>query len=197
MNDYYTYLFTCPIRNEPIYVGKGRLRRAYAHLTSKIKHPFIQRIQWIRKQGFEPILTFLCQNEDEEFAFFCEEEAIRHYGRKNIGTGPLLNLKEGGDGGKLGQIPWNKGIPATDKAKAALSKSRRLRGPTLESTKQKLSKAGKNKIVLDSTKEKLSNMQKQKRGKKIYVSPEGIAKYFFPDTQPIQWVLKADFISAS
>jgi len=111
---FYTYIYKDPSRNnEIIYVGKGNGRRAYVHLKRKDKHPMTQRIQYMKKNGVEPIIEFLCKNVDEEFALFCEEEAISHYGRKDLYRGPLLNLTNGGEsetGRKLSQTQLEKRI---------------------------------------------------------------------------------------
>jgi hypothetical protein len=99
MNTFYTYLYRDPSRNnEPIYVGKGKERRAWVHLRRTDKHPFTQRLQKMKRNGIKPVIEFLCKDVDEELSFLCEEEAISLYGRKDLGKGPLLNLSDGGDG---------------------------------------------------------------------------------------------------
>jgi hypothetical protein len=97
MSTYYTYRYTDPARNEVIYIGKGKNRRAYQHLTSKKQHPFMQRLAKMKREGVEPIIDFIAQGVDEEFAHFVEEEAIALHGRKNLGQGTLLNLTNGGE----------------------------------------------------------------------------------------------------
>ena len=99
MVTFYVYRYTCPVRNEVIYIGKGTGRRAMQHLKRQDQHPLTNRIKWLRKQGLEPVIDFICQDVDEEFAFLVEHEAIAKYGRKDIGKGPLLNLTDGGEGG--------------------------------------------------------------------------------------------------
>lgn len=92
-------MFTCPIRLEPIYVGKGaHANRPYTHLTRTDKSPFVHRLNWIRKRGQQPIIEILCDGVDDELASLVEIEAISKYGRKDLGKGPLLNLTDGGDG---------------------------------------------------------------------------------------------------
>jgi hypothetical protein len=105
MNAFYTYLYIDPSRahsrvpeGEPIYVGKGQKDRVYRHLCSIKKHPFIQRLQKMKREGVEPIIKFLFKDIDEELAFLVEEEAIDLYGRKDLGKGTLLNLTDGGEG---------------------------------------------------------------------------------------------------
>ena len=102
--NYYTYLYTDPSRNEPIYVGKGKGRRAKSHLTRYENHPFYDRLRKMKREGIEPIITFLCKDVDEELAYLCEIMAIEKYGRKDLGKGTLLNLSDGGEGGASGRI---------------------------------------------------------------------------------------------
>jgi hypothetical protein len=101
---YYTYLYTDPSRNEPIYVGKGKGLRAWVHLKRKDKHELTHRLAKMKRNGVEPIISFLCKDVDEELALLCEEEAIALYGRKDLGKGPLLNLTDGGEKG--GRVIW-------------------------------------------------------------------------------------------
>lgn len=99
MNTFYTYIYKDPSRNNHvIYVGKGQGKRAYEHRFRKDKHPFVQRLQKMKKNGVEPLIEFLCENVDEELALLCEIEAIDLYGRKDLGKGSLLNLTDGGEG---------------------------------------------------------------------------------------------------
>jgi hypothetical protein len=98
MEKYYTYVYYDPTRNnEPIYVGKGFNNRAWHHLVSKKRSPFISRIKHIMSLGFNPIIA-LYAGLDEEFAFFLEEQLILHFGRKDLSNGTLLNLTNGGEG---------------------------------------------------------------------------------------------------
>lgn len=96
---FYTYIYYDPSRNnEPIYVGKGKDERAWSHIKySKGKHPFVQRLQYMKRIGITPNIGFY-SGLDEEFAFLLEEELISKFGRKDLGKGPLLNLTDGGQG---------------------------------------------------------------------------------------------------
>ena len=96
---FYVYLYRDPSRNnEPIYVGKGKNNRSTSHLTLKKKHPFYNRIQFMKKNGVNPIIEYLFENLDESQAFVYEIEFIAKYGRKDLGLGTLLNLSNGGEG---------------------------------------------------------------------------------------------------
>lgn len=99
--EFYTYIYYDPSRgNEPIYVGKGKDRRAWDHINTlhrKKKHPLKHRLLFMRSIGTAPIIGIYARF-DEEFALFLEEELIAKFGRKDLGLGPLLNLTNGGEG---------------------------------------------------------------------------------------------------
>jgi hypothetical protein len=83
-NIYYTYAY---LRNDgtPYYIGKGKNKRAYER-----KH-----------NDFVPSkdrILFLKKNLTEEKAFIHEIYMISIFGRKDLGTGILYNLTNGGDG---------------------------------------------------------------------------------------------------
>lgn len=85
MNNFYVYQY---LREDgtPYYIGKGKNKRAYVN-NRTIKRPVDQnRIQIIKDQ-----LT-------EISAFQLEIELIAKYGRKDLGTGILRNLTNGGEG---------------------------------------------------------------------------------------------------
>jgi hypothetical protein len=82
---FYTYLW---LRGDgtPYYVGKGSNGRAYEkHEHNGMQPPAAERVII---QGFEL----------EEDAFFAEKFLISFYGRKDLGTGCLRNLTDGGEG---------------------------------------------------------------------------------------------------
>jgi hypothetical protein len=78
---FYTYLW---LREDgtPYYVGKGHCKRA------------------IRKGSPQDLTRILIQeHESEQDAFTAEMFLIAYYGRKDLGTGCLRNLTDGGEGG--------------------------------------------------------------------------------------------------
>ena len=81
---FYTYLW---LREDgtPYYVGKGKNRRAYVQTGHIVKVPPRERI----------VIHFV---ESEADAFETEIALIWYYGRKDLGTGILRNLTDGGDG---------------------------------------------------------------------------------------------------
>ena len=97
--EYYTYAY---LREDgtPYYIGKGKGNRAHnQHKRKGI--------------GFLPVppkdrIIKLKQNLTEEEAFKHEVYMISVFGRKDLGTGILINLTNGGEG-PSGAIPWNIG----------------------------------------------------------------------------------------
>ena len=86
MNDFYTYAYLRE-NGTPYYVGKGRGRRIHREQGRRVKLPPKER------------RIFLKQNLTEEEAFKHEIYMIAVFGRKNMGTGILLNFTDGGEGG--------------------------------------------------------------------------------------------------
>lgn len=98
MTKFYTYIYRDPSKSlEAFYVGKGKNSRAYVHLKRTDKHPLVHRIKRMKSDGIEPIIEII-EALDEDHALFLEKCLIDIFGRKDIGTGTLLNLTDGGDG---------------------------------------------------------------------------------------------------
>ena len=85
MKEYYTYAY---LRKDgtPYYIGKGTGRRAFNRNCKSVKIPDKDRI------------LILKNNLTEEEAFNHEKYMIAVLGRKDLGTGILRNLTEGGEG---------------------------------------------------------------------------------------------------
>lgn len=81
--------------NEPIYIGKGQGSRAYSHLTSANNEALEARIEDIRKNEHEPIITLLETNLYNNQACALENNLIYAIGRKDLGLGTLLNASSG------------------------------------------------------------------------------------------------------
>lgn len=108
MSNYYIYVYLDPRKVgkycysdvcftfEPFYVGKGKDRR---YLVEYSRTPiFKNKINKIKKYGLEPVVFKLHENLNEEQSFELETKLINEIGRIDLGTGPLLNMTDGGDG---------------------------------------------------------------------------------------------------
>jgi hypothetical protein len=93
-SDYYTYAY---LRKDgtPYYIGKWKGYRAFHKKRGEIKVPPVERILFLKRE-----LT-------EEEAFRHEVYLIAVLGRKDLGTGILRNLTNGGEGSS-GNV-WSKG----------------------------------------------------------------------------------------
>jgi hypothetical protein len=128
MNNYYTYAYLREDRT-PYYIGKGKDRRAYSKVNRKVNVPPKDRI------------IFLKQNITEEESFKHEVYMIAILGRKDLGTGILRNLTNGGDG-TSGAIAWNKGGKCSEEWRRKISESQKGRCLSQEHRK-KLSESAK------------------------------------------------------
>jgi hypothetical protein len=95
MNTYYVYAY---LRRDgtPYYIGKGHDDR-FRQKSHKVKIP-----------NESTRIVFLETNLTNTGACALERRMIRWYGRKDLGTGILRNMTDGGEGA-TGCVPWNKG----------------------------------------------------------------------------------------
>lgn len=110
LNKFYVYEIWDPIKDEPFYVGKGCYQKNYYRCLDHIKeaagikkpkgknrHKY-NRIQKILNQNQTPIIKIIFETPDEQIAFDKEKTLIKFYGRRNLKTGSLTNLTDGGEG---------------------------------------------------------------------------------------------------
>jgi hypothetical protein len=84
---FYTYAYLRKGDKTPYYIGKGKGKRAYDRRTHRVKVP-----------DDRDRIIFLKENVSEREAWDYEREMIQFYGRKDLGTGILRNLSDGGEG---------------------------------------------------------------------------------------------------
>ena len=148
---YYTYAY---LREDgtPYYIGRGKEGRAYA--THKIPRPPKEKILFLKQE-----LTYSESIDHEKYMIFV-------LGRKDLGTGILRNLTDGGEGvenlapqtrqliseKRKGQV--NRSGPHTLESREKMSRSHT--GKVLsEEHKQNIAKAMKGRHFSDATKQKL------------------------------------------
>jgi hypothetical protein len=105
---YYVYIYFDPrikssfkygeleFEYEPFYVGKGKGQRYLSHLKQKADTYKVRKIKSIRSAGYEPFMIKYKDGLSEKEAYDLEIELIKTIGRKNLRTGPLANIHDGG-----------------------------------------------------------------------------------------------------
>ena len=149
-NLYYTYAFLREDKT-PYYIGKGKGDRAYR-----------KRLKGVKRPKEDSRILILKRNLTEEEAFRHEIYMISVFGRKDLGTGILLNRSSGGDGVS--------GYRHTDETKERIkitSTGRKLK-PRTKTHRERLSAALRGKKSWlglshkDESKEKISQVRKER-----------------------------------
>ncbi|MBW7848861.1 MAG: GIY-YIG nuclease family protein [Rhodospirillales bacterium] len=100
-SQFYVYLLLRPNR-EPFYVGKGTNKRLFQHEaearnTTRRTHK-LNVIRSIQQSGQRIGYGIACFFDSEVDAHQCERRLIQVIGRHDLGTGPLTNQTDGGEG---------------------------------------------------------------------------------------------------
>jgi len=150
-NIFYVYCYNDITTGVPCYIGKGHTKKGYNR--SKVKHTHNTNVHAMEKeQGITIIM--LKEHLSEVDAFLWEMHYIKEIGRLDLGTGPLLNQTDGGDGAAgHRQTPEAK----EKQSKAMMGEKNPFFGKThTPEFKEKQSKAMTGRIVSPETKEKQS-----------------------------------------
>jgi hypothetical protein len=140
---FYTYAYLREDRS-PYYIGKGQGNRCFNKFRKRSKPP-----------KDKSRIIFLKQNLTEEEAFKHEKYMIDVLGRKDLGTGILHNLTDGGEGVS--------GFSHSQKTKIKIANAGKNRKHT-EDTKNKLRKLHIGKKLSEETKQKI----RKKRAQQIF-----------------------------
>jgi hypothetical protein len=126
MKKYYVYCHRNPTTNEIFYIGKGSGPRAY---VTQSRGQYWKN--YVKKHGI-PIVEILYDNLEENESFTLEKQLIESLGRKDLGTGILVNTSDGGTGSS-GMVHSNetkntirearKGKPSNNKGKTWVQKT--------------------------------------------------------------------------
>lgn len=136
---YYVYAY---LRSDgtPYYIGKGKKSRAFNSHGS------------ISVPKDKSRIVFLETNLSEVGALALERRMIRWYGRKDLGTGILRNMTDGGEG--------ISGLIVSEETRRKLSDAQKGKKHS-EETRRKMSKSQKGKIFSEEHRTKLSEAIKK------------------------------------
>lgn len=178
MNNYYVYCLYTPWDGIEAYIGKGKERRIKKHFQHGEFHPNYRLAEVFKRAKGEGLIVshkILFDNLDNDTALNIERDLIRTMGRLDLGTGPLCNATDGGDGpyGYIHTPERKEKIrkALTGKPKSAthiqnISIAAKARDPTTrkhsEATKQKIGKAHKGRTMSPEARAKMSLAKKGK-----------------------------------
>ena len=157
---YYVYHLIDPTDNLPFYVGKGNGDRIYHHeravLNGKIPNGnklLFYKIKKVLRESLSIKYTKIKEELSSSEALQTEISEIKRYGRRNINTGILCNMTDGGDG--------NNGIVFGKKTREKLSKAHKGRKITWGDKISKSLKEDPNLLIERAKKISESNKGKQ------------------------------------
>ncbi len=128
---FYVYIYKDPrpTKNQQVvYVGKGTGDRAWYHWNNRVRHNkgFGAFLALLRREKLEPIIEIIKDGLDEAEAFYEEMRLIALYGRRDLNTGTLFNLTDGGEGfsGAVRTEEWLRNMSAAKSTPDQISRQK-------------------------------------------------------------------------
>jgi len=131
VSKYYVYIYTDPtvpygrfgLEFSPFYVGKGQGNRYKFHLgcRNRLNPQMNDKVRHMLDNEVDPVIVLVHRTDNEAEAYEVETQWIEKVGRVMRGTGPLLNLTDGGVGTSSGEGHPFYGKTHTESAKRAIS----------------------------------------------------------------------------
>ena len=155
---FYVYAYFEPGCALPFYVGKGHGDRLRKHLyphKAACRTAMAKKLRQLKARGITPIIKVIAQGLSESSALAFEKFAIWVCGRRDQGTGCLMNHTDGGEGSSGKKVSpetrrklslANRGQHRTDEFRERLRQVNTGRQHT-EATKRKLSEAHKGRTL--------------------------------------------------
>jgi hypothetical protein len=146
----YIYKHIRTDKNEVFYIGIGNNKRAWQVGRNRIWDGIVSKTDYI--------VEIIQDNLSYEEAIELEKYYIKLYGRRDLGTGTLANLTEGGEG--------LVGLVRTDEHKENISKAHKKSGiipPSQkgnirsEEVKKIISEKNKGRVLTDETRKRIAN----------------------------------------
>jgi hypothetical protein len=206
-NQFYVYVYSDPVSNDPFYIGKGCKRRHRRHLfetwnntTNKLR---FSKICSIRNKGLEPAVSFYATYITEEEALQLEKELISKYGKKIDGTGILTNILDGGNQPPPGKGNPNWSVNNPSSLQKGLTYEKRYGVNRAKDIKRQRSVSLTNRAFSNETKTKMSTSAKLRTDreylKKQIQTPDGIfnsctqcAQYYSISPSTVTYRLKTN-----
>lgn len=145
--------------NGHIYIGASskalnvRRNQHHSDVRRGSKNRFHNAVRKYGEESFD--WEIVCESDDLEAIFAAERQVIDAC-RKRLGNESCYNLSDGGEFGRLGCCPWNKGIPRTEELKQKLRIKQLGRKQSSETIEKRVRKI-KGMKRSDKTKDRMSN----------------------------------------